>query len=244
MAANPLVLAQVNLNLPAPHLQNNIVAGIPAPNAASNPPDADDVYGAVKLKGAIVRELNLGTPIHADIVEAVANYEPDILLARQVALAPQPAINAPGVAAPAPALAAPMAGIAMILNAIAVADQAANTRHNDLKRRLDTFDRRLNNFDRRLDNFDRQMAINGNLVKGTGTQYPYSEVLFLDGTRPTVATAARPALPLLSNSDALRNLSGPDATHYLTGYGIALVPHLVQPRLVQIALCIGCMISM
>ncbi|KAJ7673292.1 hypothetical protein DFH06DRAFT_1175199 [Mycena polygramma] len=221
MAANPLVLAQVNLSLPAPHLQNGIVAGIPAPNAASNPPDADDVCGAVKLKGAIIRELNLGTPIHADIVEAVANYELDILLARQVALALNLQSMRPvSVIIHAVCLLwliswipAPMAGIAMILNAIAVADQAANTRHNNLKRRFDTF--------------DRQMAINGNLVKGTGTQYPYSEVLFLDGTRPTVATAARPALPLLSNSDALRNLSGPDATHYLTGYGIAPVPHLV-----------------
>ncbi|KAJ6467150.1 hypothetical protein C8R47DRAFT_1152796 [Mycena vitilis] len=143
MAANPLVLAQVNLNLPAPHLQNNLVAGMPAPDAASNPPDAGDVCGAVKSKGAIVRERR--TPIQVDIVETVADYELEILLARQVALAPQPAINAPGVAAPAPGPIASMAGMAMILNAIAVADQAGTTRHNDLKRQLD---RRLNNLER------------------------------------------------------------------------------------------------
>ncbi|KAJ7314580.1 hypothetical protein DFH08DRAFT_1087173 [Mycena albidolilacea] len=127
-----------------------------------------------------------------------------------------------------------MAGVAMILNAIAASNQALNGRLNDLQR---------------------EIAINGNITKGTGLKIPHAEALFLDGTRPTAPVAAvpaqaeqvaqlgRPALPLINNVAALRALQGPEATHYLTGYGVAPIPHLVQQRQVLIAECIGCVID-
>ncbi|KAJ7667484.1 hypothetical protein DFH06DRAFT_219233 [Mycena polygramma] len=128
-------------------------------------------------------------------------------------------------------------GVEMILNAIAAGNQAENAR-------FDTLERKIAITTNRLEIVITPQFISHNLLKGTGTQIPYSEIRFLDGTRPTVATADRPALPLLSDADALRDLSGPDVTHYLTGYGIAPVPHQLQQRVVRIAQCIGCMVTM
>ncbi|KAJ7803198.1 hypothetical protein B0H14DRAFT_3487719 [Mycena olivaceomarginata] len=121
-----------------------------------------------------------------------------------------------------------MTEVPLTLDAIATSNQALN--------------QRLDMLNTRLDGLQREAAINGNIAKGTGLRIPYNEVLFLDGSQPTVATAAVPAqgaqparpghpiLPLLSNVAAIRNLTGPDATHYLIGYGIAQIPHLVQER--------------
>jgi hypothetical protein len=61
------------------------------------------------------------------------------------------------------------------------------------------------------------------------------------GAQP--ARPGHPILPLLSNVAAIRNLTGPDATHYLIGYGIAQIPHLVQEHQVLVAQCIGCVID-
>ncbi|KAJ7303008.1 hypothetical protein DFH08DRAFT_1089558 [Mycena albidolilacea] len=134
-----------------------------------------------------------------------------------------------------------MTEVALTLDAIAASNQALN--------------RRLDMLNTRLDGLQREAAINSNIAKGTGLRIPYTEVLFLDGSQPTVATAAAPAqgaqparpghpiLPLLSNVAAIRNLTGPDATHYLIGYGIAQIPHLVQERQVLVARCIGCVID-
>ncbi|KAF7354516.1 hypothetical protein MVEN_01141000 [Mycena venus] len=234
------VLAQINFNIPPALIQNDgSVAGLMPPQAPANPPNIVDVSNAVKFKGAIVHELVLGKPVPHALVEAAANYECDTIMARQIAQAPQPAPPGAAVAPPAPA--APMAGVALILNAIATSNQALN--------------RRLDMLNTRLDGLQRETAINGNIGKGTGLHIPYTEVLFLDGSQPTVATAAVPAqggqpaqpghpiLPLLSNVNAIRNLSGPDARHYCIGYGIAPIPHIVQERLVLIAEAIGCVIG-
>ncbi|KAJ7034652.1 hypothetical protein C8F04DRAFT_557998 [Mycena alexandri] len=154
-------LAQISLNIPPALNQNGFVSGIPIPPAPANPPNAVDVKAAVKLKAAVAHELVLNSPIPDAVVEAVANYETDVILARQIALAPQPALPAPGpglaaaVAPPAPAgpsrfiifvapahrLSAPMAGVALILNAIAASNQA-------LGGRLDLIDRKINDIQR------------------------------------------------------------------------------------------------
>ncbi|KAJ7190848.1 hypothetical protein GGX14DRAFT_381706 [Mycena pura] len=130
-------LAQISLNIPPALVQNGIVSGISIPRAPANPPNPVDVKDAVKLKAAVGHELVLNTPIPAAVVEAVANYETDVILARQIALAPPPA---PGLglaaAAALPAPAAPMAGVALILNAIAASNQALNGRLNDLQREI------------------------------------------------------------------------------------------------------------
>ncbi|KAJ7831912.1 hypothetical protein B0H14DRAFT_2803972 [Mycena olivaceomarginata] len=177
------ILAQGNLNIPPALIQNGMDAGIPAPRVAANPPNPVDVSNAVKLKAVVAHELVLGRPVPIVVVEAVANYESDIILARQIALAPQPAPPTPGpgpaAAAAPPAPAAPMAGVALIFNTIAASNQALN-------RRLDALSVTLNDL-------QRETAINGNVAKGTGLHIPYTEVPFLDGTLPTVAVVAAAA---------------------------------------------------
>ncbi|KAJ7874038.1 hypothetical protein B0H14DRAFT_2718773 [Mycena olivaceomarginata] len=160
------ILAQGNLNIPPALIQNGMVAGIPAPRVAANPPNPVDVSNAVKLKAVVI----LGRPVPIVVVEAIA-------------LAPQPAPPTPGpgpaAAAAPPAPAAPMAGVALIFNTIAASNQALN-------RRLDALSVTLNDL-------QRETAINGNVAKGTGLHIPYTEVPFLDGTLPTVAVVAAAA---------------------------------------------------
>lgn len=214
-------LAQVTLNLPP-----GLVAGVQPPAQPENPPTAADVTAAVKLMANVSHELRLNTDIPADVVEAVTFYGADIIASKQLSLiAPAPA---PAAAAPPAAPAAPLAGAAIVLNAIAA------------------LDRRL---DRRLNDIQRQIAINGNMGKGTGHQIPYEEVLFLDGSRPSVAVPAQPgqpvchALPALSNVDIIRNLSALRAGRYLTGHGVDLVPGGAPARRTRVAQCIGCIID-
>ncbi|KAJ7717077.1 hypothetical protein DFH07DRAFT_1068278, partial [Mycena maculata] len=135
----------------------------------------------------------IGSDIPAPAVDAIAVDENEIITPRQIALVPQPVPPAPAPGAAPQAPAAPMAGIALALQAIVAVDQKLDTlltTVNDLKC---------------------QTVINGNLAKHTGILIPFSEVLFIDGTRPTVAVAAvaaqggqpaqpgRPALPLINN---------------------------------------------
>ncbi|KAJ6618187.1 hypothetical protein B0H10DRAFT_1268114 [Mycena sp. CBHHK59/15] len=125
-------------------------------------------------------------------------------------------------------LPAPLAGAALILNAIAALD-----------RRLSL----------RLDSFQREMAINGNMGKGTGYQNPYTEVLFLDGSLPSVAVPAQPgqparaALPALVDVDAIRNLTAAQAGRYLTGHGVPL-PQEAPARRSRVGQCVGCIIDL
>ncbi|KAJ6544548.1 hypothetical protein DFH09DRAFT_1321754 [Mycena vulgaris] len=76
---------------------------------------------------------------------------------------------------------------------------------------------------------DRKLDGNGNISKGTGYDFPYAEVLFVDGSTSSVPVPAQPgqpgraALPTLTNVDAVRNLTGPEATRYLIGFGIPAI---------------------
>ncbi|KAF8186982.1 hypothetical protein K438DRAFT_1595897 [Mycena galopus ATCC 62051] len=124
-------LTHVNLNIPPALVQNGIisVAGIRTPPAAANPPTPVDVKNAVKLKAQVVRELVLGSAVPDAVIEAVANYESDIVLARQIALAP--ALGLAAAAAP-PAPTGPMAGVALILNAITALNQTVTASNHSI----------------------------------------------------------------------------------------------------------------
>jgi len=170
----------------------------------------------------VAHELRLNTAIPDAVVEAVTFYNADVIATRQLAqIAPAPG---PAAAAPPAGPAAPLAGAALILNAIAA-------------------------LDRRLDSFQRQMAINGNMGKGTGHQMPYTEVLFLDGSLPSVAVLAqpgqpgRPALPALGDVDAIRNLTAAQAGRYLSGHGVLPLPQGAPARRSRVAQCVGCIID-
>ena len=92
---------------------------------------------------------------------------------------------------------------------------------------------------------------------------PYAEVLFLDGSTPSVAVVstilhaatslicfqlaqpgqpARPALPVLGDIDAIRNLTALQAGRYLTGHGVPL-PQGTPARRSRVAQCVGCIID-
>ncbi|KAJ6544570.1 hypothetical protein DFH09DRAFT_1088444 [Mycena vulgaris] len=109
-----------------------------------------------------------------------------MLSARQITLQAPPL---PGPAA-ATAHADPLGGAAPILDAIAALEN------------------RLNH---RLDGFERRLAIASNMYRGTGYKVPYTEVLFVDGSTPSVLVSARAALPPLVNVDSIRNLTGRQA---------------------------------
>ncbi|KAJ7244996.1 hypothetical protein B0H12DRAFT_1325433 [Mycena haematopus] len=110
----------------------------------------------------------------------------------QVNLAPQPPAPGPGLAsATAPAvLAAPVAGVASILNAVAIFNQSLE---KSLELRFDGLELKFDGLEQRLDGLLRDTVISGNIAKGSGLTLPYSEVLFLDGTKPTIAVTAVPA---------------------------------------------------
>jgi len=99
--------------------------------------------------------------------------------------------------------------------------------------------------------------------KGTGHQMPYMEVLFLDGSLPSVAVVstilhaatsliciqlaqpsqpARPTLPVLGDVDAIRNLTAAQAGCYLTGHGVPL-PQGAPTRRSRVAQCVGCIVN-
>ena len=99
--------------------------------------------------------------------------------------------------------------------------------------------------------------------KGTGHQMPYTEVLFLDGSLPSVAVVstilhaatsliciqlaqpgqpARPALPVLGDVDAIRNLTAAQAGRYLTGHGVPL-PQGAPARRSRVVQCVGCIVD-
>ncbi|KAJ7677269.1 hypothetical protein B0H17DRAFT_121942 [Mycena rosella] len=139
--------------------------------------------------------------------------------------------------------AAPLVGdVPLILNALGALRTSTDLRMDALERRME----------RRMDNFQRDLAIIGNMGKGTGQSTPYSEVLFLDGSLPSVAVPVqpaqggqpavpgRPALPALTDVDQIRNLDFTQAGQYLTGHGIAPLPDATAARHRRIAQCVGC----
>ncbi|KAF5379036.1 hypothetical protein D9615_006015 [Tricholomella constricta] len=200
-----------------------VVAGVQPPAQPANPPTAADVKGAVKFMADVAHELRLNTAIPDAVVEAVTFYNADVIATRQLAqIAPAPG---PAAAVPPAGLAAPLAGAALILNAIAA---------------LDLFRGR----------WPLQVSIylTGNMGKGTGHQIPYTEVLFLDGSLPSVAVLAqpgqpaRPALPALGDIHAIRNLTAAQAGRYLTGHGVPL-PQGAPARRSRVAQCVGCIID-
>ncbi|KAJ6544611.1 hypothetical protein DFH09DRAFT_1367812 [Mycena vulgaris] len=125
-----------------------------------------------------------------------------IILRKQMLSARQIALQAPPLPGPAAATAHadPLGGVAPILDAIAALE---------------------NRFNHRLDGFERRLAIASNMYRGTVYKVPYTEVLFVDGSTPSVLVSARAALPPLVNVDSIRNLTGPQAAQYLVGFGIA-----------------------
>ncbi|KAJ6514015.1 hypothetical protein DFH09DRAFT_1374113 [Mycena vulgaris] len=72
--------------------------------------------------------------------------------------------------------------------------------------------------------------------KSTGLHTPYTEVLFRDGSLPSVAIAAAPgqpgraALPPLLNVDDISNLSWHDAGRYLINHAIVPVTQTTIAR--------------
>jgi len=100
--------------------------------------------------------------------------------------------------------------------------------------------------------------------KGTGHQMPYTEVLFLDGSLPSVAVVStilhaatllicfqlvqpgqpgRPTLPALGDVDAIRNLTAAQAGRYLSGHGVLPLPQGAPARRSRVAQCVGCIID-
>ncbi|KAJ7207950.1 hypothetical protein GGX14DRAFT_396149 [Mycena pura] len=201
-------LAQINLNIPAAFIQNGVITvlGIHVPPAPANPPTPVDIRNAVKLKAQVIQHLLDGSVVSDEVVEAVVIYESEIVLAHQIALATGPAAAAlpPG----------PLAGVVQRLHAINQMNKKLEEIHGSLK------------------DLQRDTAINDNMRRGAGVSLPYIEVLFQDGTRPTVAIAdvpaqggqpaiaGRPALPLLNSLAAVQKLTTTQIKHYLTGYGI------------------------
>ncbi|KAJ7921344.1 hypothetical protein B0H13DRAFT_2656036 [Mycena leptocephala] len=98
--------------------------------------------------------------------------------------------------------------------------------------------------ERRMDGIQRELAFTGNIGKGTGHQIPYSEVLFLDGSRPTVAVSGRAALPPLDNVTCIRNLTAAEATQYLVGHGVDPIPQEAQECKIRVARVVGCLIQL
>ncbi|KAJ7463974.1 hypothetical protein FB451DRAFT_1561913 [Mycena latifolia] len=137
-------------------------------------------------------------------------------------------MSVPGpTAAAAPATPAPLASdAAQILNAIAA------------------LERRLDGFERRLDDVQRETAIIGNMVKGTGSHLPYTEVLFMDGSRPSEAVPSRAALPALLNVQCIRSLTDSEAEQYLAGYGIVPIPQDGAGCRTRVAQCVGCVVQL
>ncbi|KAJ6544572.1 hypothetical protein DFH09DRAFT_1389875, partial [Mycena vulgaris] len=105
---------------------------------------------------------------------------------------------------------------------------------------MSALDARLDALDRRLDSIQREVALNGNMEKGTGYKHPYAEVLFVDGSRPSVAV---PALPALLNVDAIRNLTEAEAAQYLLGFGLAPIETFID-RKNRIAEHVGCLVDL
>ncbi|KAJ7455308.1 hypothetical protein B0H11DRAFT_251579 [Mycena galericulata] len=101
----------------------------------------------------------------------------------------------------------------------------------------------------RLNRMERELAINGNIKRGAGYDIPYTEVLFVDGSQPSLAVPAQPtqpgraALPPLLDVDCIRNLTGPQATQYLKGHGVVPIPRAVPARRSRVARCVGCSIE-
>lgn len=98
MALPQFPLAQINLNLPGSDIKFNFTK----PPLPANPPTADDVSTAARLKHQVLNEgsffLPLFSPIHststddlgstvpADVVEAICIYEAELIAARQLAM--------------------------------------------------------------------------------------------------------------------------------------------------------------
>ncbi|KAK7057633.1 hypothetical protein R3P38DRAFT_3252718 [Favolaschia claudopus] len=217
-------------------VHNGNLFGIPLPPAPANPPTQDDVQNAADLKAAIVAARARLTPIPADVTDAVALYEFEIVQARQISLMPPPAIP-PAPGAPQIAPIGGMGGMGAVLAAINTLSQqlvTLNTNMTDLRR---------------------EAAINGSRVKRSGLQHPYTEVPFLDGTKPSnpvpavpaqngqPAQLARAALPLIRNVDDVRTLTGPQANTYWTGHGIVQIPHHLPERRRLVGECIGCSVT-
>ncbi|KAJ7838394.1 hypothetical protein B0H14DRAFT_3459424 [Mycena olivaceomarginata] len=93
-------------------------------------------------------------------------------------------------------------GAAMILAAIHTMQNTLVARLDGIDTRLDDIETRLSNIDTQLEDIQRETARNGNIVKGVGRPFAYTEVTYTDGTRPTAA-----ALPALTNVDDIRGLS-------------------------------------
>jgi len=75
-----------------------------------------------------------------------------------------------------------------------------------------------------------------NLACGDGRTRNFKVVPFVNGTLPT---AAQPNLPVLTSIDDIMNLTGPEATRYLVGYGLPHQHH-VNDRRNAIRIEIGC----
>ncbi|KAJ7083110.1 hypothetical protein B0H15DRAFT_427962 [Mycena belliarum] len=225
--AIPVALAQIDLNL-APGL----LPGFHLPPQPANPPTSVNVTSAVRLKAEVDNVLRKGEPLPDAAVEAVAFFESEVIAARQIGLL----LAAAAPAAPA-APGAPLAagGVALILTTIRA-----------LGNRLDA---RMDGIDQRLDGLQREIAFNGNIGKGTGVHIPFTEVLFRDGSLPSVAVVAapgqlgRPALPALLDVDVIRNLTFQDAGHYLTHHGVAPLPASTVARRTRVAQIIGCVVD-
>ena len=100
--------------------------------------------------------------------------------------------------------------------------------------------------------------------KGTRHQMPYMEVLFVDGSLPSVAVVstilhattslicfqlaqpgqpACPAWPVLGNINAIRNLTAAHARHYLTGHSMQPLPQGAPAWRSHDAQHVGCIID-
>ncbi|KAJ7705536.1 hypothetical protein B0H17DRAFT_1193193 [Mycena rosella] len=135
--ANPVALAQINLNL-APSL----LPGFHLPAPPANPPNSGNVTSSVKLMAQTAHALRMGELLPAAAVEAVAFFEVEVIAARQITLHAAAAPAAGPAAAPAaPGVPLAAGGVPLILNAIAALGNRLETRMDGIDQPLDSLQR-------------------------------------------------------------------------------------------------------